>query len=113
MLLAATGSLGIGFVSCFISHFFENCYKFIQFLVFVAHDKFLFDGFVRNQTINFANIDLNRILQEIVSKPLDRFGPSRREKQSLSSCRNFFDDGPNLWLETLWKKKKKTLGTFA
>mmetsp|Transcript_5442 Transcript_5442/g.8051 ORF Transcript_5442/g.8051 Transcript_5442/m.8051 type:complete len:210 (-) Transcript_5442:800-1429(-) len=60
----------------------------------------LFNVFVGIEGINFTNINLDRILEKIVSKPLYFFRPSCRKKQRLSLFWYMLHNGPYLRFKT-------------
>jgi hypothetical protein len=76
----------------------QDLFELVQLFVFPTHDDRLFDIFVGNQSIDFSNIDLDRIFQKVVCQCLDLTRPRRRKQQGLSFRRNMSYDGANLWL---------------
>mmetsp|Transcript_29249 Transcript_29249/g.53955 ORF Transcript_29249/g.53955 Transcript_29249/m.53955 type:complete len:248 (-) Transcript_29249:953-1696(-) len=61
----------------------QNFFQLVGLFIFLAHVNNLSNVLVGIEHINLANIDLDRISQEVKSKPLNLFGPRRRKKQRL------------------------------
>ncbi len=72
-----------------------------MFAVLIAHDNGLLDILVGNKRNNFTNVDLDRIIQEIVSQSLNPLWPGSRKQHGLTFFWSLLYNGSNLWFKTL------------
>jgi len=96
------GSAGflVALVHALVNKLAQYFLELVLLLILPNHVDMLLDILIGNQGIDFTNIDLNGILQEIMSEPLDLLGPRGRKEKSLPLFRDLGHNGTDLWLET-------------
>ena len=95
----STGFL-VALVHALVNKLAQDFLELVLLLILPNHVDMLLDILIGNQGIDFTNIDLNGILQEIMGEPLDLLGPRGRKEKSLPLFRDLCHNGTDLWLET-------------
>mmetsp|Transcript_13459 Transcript_13459/g.29230 ORF Transcript_13459/g.29230 Transcript_13459/m.29230 type:complete len:225 (+) Transcript_13459:1007-1681(+) len=93
---ATRSALGVLHYTTLVDKLSQDFLELISLVILPKHVDVLLNVFIRNESIDLTDIDLNRILQEIMCKPLNLLWPSRRKEKGLPLLWNLGNDGADL-----------------